>query len=368
MKFIKTEIKTEKIVGEGPSGCFFYGDAGKLLHRLKARPNLIYIDPPFMTGRDFFAYDDRWQDQESYYRFMEDILKKLHAALDDDGSLFLHVDFRAQAGLKLLLDQIFGRDAFRNEIIWAYQSGGRSKKYFARKHDTIFYYAKSENSFFDPMQAAVPRGQARKNHMKREVDEQGRAFTSIRSNGKVYRYYEDEPVPPGDVWDDISHLQQRDPERNGYPTQKPLRLLDRIIRCASKEDGLVLDCFAGSGTALEAAAISGRGFIGMDAGFASLCTVRKRMQGRNLRLHVEGAPQIKGEIGFVALEDGRIMPVLEREEIAVWSLGSLSDGEYVHETQLITAPGEAMGLPQGIQNPAVFVQTESGQGVWKIEL
>jgi site-specific DNA-methyltransferase (adenine-specific) len=264
---------------------FYFCDARQGLARLAKtgrRVQLCYIDPPFLTGRDFGAYADRYASSEDYYDMMRAVLQGIYAVLDPAGSLFVHIDERTHARLRLMLDEIFTPAGFRNEIVWTYRSGGRATRHFSRKHDTILFYAKSPSAYFDAMQAAVPRAQARLNHMKRGVDADGRAFRAIVSGGKTYRYYDDEGVPPSDVWDDIPHLQQRDPERTGYPTQKPLRLLERIVRCASRPGDTVLDAFAGSGTTLEAAFRLGRAFIGMDASPEALSTVRARLNDAEL--------------------------------------------------------------------------------------
>ena len=123
--------------------------------------------------------------------------------------------------------------------------------------------------------------------MRRHVDPDGRVYRSIRSGGRVYTYYDDDPVPPTDVWDDVSHLQQRDPQRTGYDTQKPLALLERIVRCASREGELVLDPFCGSGTTLEAAHLLGRRFLGVDKCPLVPNILRRRLEGAPWEL--EGA-------------------------------------------------------------------------------
>lgn len=153
----------------------------------------------------------------------------------------------------LLCDEIFGEDMFLNEIVWSYESGGRAKKYFSRKHDTILLYARSKDYHFDLRRVPLVRAEHRKNQMRRCVDENGRSYSQITTGGKVYRYYDDAPVYPGDVWSDISHLQQKDPERTGYPTQKPLKLLERLLLPVVREGDMVADLCCGSGTAMEAA-------------------------------------------------------------------------------------------------------------------
>ena len=181
-----------------------------------------------MDGRDFGAYDDRFSSPNEYYDSMARILQGVKGALDENGSVFVHIDERVHARLRLMMDEIFGERAFRNEIIWAYRSGGRARTHFSRKHDTILYYALSDKAFFDPLGDPLPRKLARGNHMRRGTDADGREYSAILSAGKEYRYYDDEGVAPSDVWDDIPHLQQRDPERTGYPTQKPEKLLRRV--------------------------------------------------------------------------------------------------------------------------------------------
>ena len=258
---------------------FYAMDAREGLKRMQdenLRAQLCYIDPPYLTGRNFGAYDDRLSAQD-YYAMMRQVLQGIYAVLDDAGSIFVHIDERTHARLRLMLDDIFGEENFRNEVIWAYRTGGRATEHFSRKHDVILYYVKSDAAYFDAMQDAQPRTDARSNHMKHAVDENGRSYRSILSHGKEYRYYDDEPVPPSDVWDDIPHLQQRDPERTGYPTQKPQRLLERIIKCASRPGDLVLDVFAGSGTTLAAARALDRCFIGMDSSPQSAQTIQNRL-------------------------------------------------------------------------------------------
>ena len=248
------------------------------LARRGERAQLCYLDPPFWTGRDFGAYDDRFSSSNEYYDSMARILQGVKGAMDENGSVFVHIDERVHARLRLMMDEIFGERAFRNEIIWAYRSGGRARTHFSRKHDTILYYALSDKAFFDPLGDPLPRKLARGNHMRRGTDADGREYSAILSAGKEYRYYDDEGVAPSDVWDDIPHLQQRDPERTGYPTQKPEKLLRRVILCASRPGDAVLDVFSGSGTTLAAAHKLGRRFIGADRSPEAQRTTRARLK------------------------------------------------------------------------------------------
>jgi len=270
---------------------------------------LIYIDPPFAVGADFgfeieiggekaekkqsiieeIAYRDTWgKGISSYLSMMYERLKLMHSLLAEDGSLYLQADYRVINYLRILLDDIFGISQFKNEIIWHYQSGGRQENIFSRKHDNILFYAKSSNWIFNSNDIGEERGAIKRNNMKKNVDEDGRVYWTIKSAGKIYKYYEDEKLTPPDVWTDISHLQQKDPERIGYPTQKPEALLERIIKASSNEGDLVADFFCGSGTTAAVAEKLGRKWIAADLGRFAIHTTRKRLIGVQRELQKNG--------------------------------------------------------------------------------
>ena len=285
------------------TGRFYHCDVQRILplmlDKYENKIQLIYMDPPFMTGQtyrfqqpvgiegwrgnrkhvvDHIAYNDTGKTGKDYFlSMMRRVITYAYHLLSPEGSLYLHVDYRTSAYLRIILDEVFGEDNMLNEIIWHYQSGGRAKKHFSRKHDTILFYRKSSRHYFNPEAVGIPRGKSRRNHMKQGVDQDGRIFWSIRSGGKEYRYFEDSKVYPSDVWSDISHLHQRDPERRGYDTQKPEALLERIILASSRPGDLAADFFAGSGTTLAVAQKLGRNWIGIDNGVFSLHTCRKRL-------------------------------------------------------------------------------------------
>jgi hypothetical protein len=154
------------------------------------------------------TYTDTME-ESAYLDWMRGILSGARELLCESGSLYLHIDYRMSAKLRLMLDEIFGEQNFMNEIVWCYKSGGRATRYYPRKHDTILFYRKSAKVYFDISAVGRPRGPEKRNHMRRFIDEDGRICFTIRSAGKVYTYYEDTPVYPSDVWDDIEHLQQR---------------------------------------------------------------------------------------------------------------------------------------------------------------
>lgn len=276
----------------GGSGSFFLARSEKQLPSLikayRGKVQLIYLDPPFGTGDAFLSKGDGndggkvplFQDdmpENEYLKWMRTILLGCHALLSPTGSLYLHVDWRMSAKLRLMLDDIFGQDNFMDEIIWSYKSGGRATRFYPRKHDTILFYRKSRRVYFNIAAVGKPRGPEPRNHMKQFVDQSGRVGFSIRSHGKLYTYYEDDLIYPTDVWTDIEHLQQKDRERLGYATQKPEALLERIILASSQKGDLVCDLFSGSGTTAAVAVKNDRRFLAVDASPLALITLRKRL-------------------------------------------------------------------------------------------
>ena len=260
-----------------------------LLPEFTGRINLIYIDPPFMTGRDFkndeqLAYSDKWNnDLDAYLQWLYETFMLLKLLLSSNGSLYVHLDWRVTHYAKVILDEVFGSNSrkdgpgFKNEIIWHYQSGGRAHKRFARKHDTILFYSNSANYCFHGERVGELRGTTKRNHMKKWVDTDGHTQWAIHSAGRIYTYSEDSHMTPTDVWCDISHLHQIDPERNGYATQKPAALLERIILASSEENDLVLDCFCGSGVTPAVAEQLDRCWIACDQSELALKLTRDRL-------------------------------------------------------------------------------------------
>ncbi|MEG0767680.1 MAG: site-specific DNA-methyltransferase, partial [Clostridia bacterium] len=330
------------------------------------RVQCVYIDPPFNTGLTFClrmrvgeqgwrsgkttlalpAYEDRWPDDASFLSMMRQVLTLAHALLSEEGTLFLHIDARMHAQLRLMMDDVFGASNFMNEIIWAYQTGGRATSHFSRKHDIILFYRKSPAVYFALENIPLARGKHRTNHMRRSVDEQGRAYRSIRSAGKEYRYYDDDPVYPGDVWADVSHLQQKDPQRTGYDTQKPLKLLERIVLCATRPGDLVADLCAGSGTTAVAAALHGRTFLSVDKAACAVSVARKRLLPYRMTVEMAEMDEASAAtaeascqtgIGYheVTLdaytleEDKDALALSGLDAVDQWSVGYLREGVFV---------------------------------------
>jgi len=252
-----------------------HGDNRETLDRLRveigAVVNLVYIDPPFNSGThrpflnrdgsaDQAGFSDRFENHlEGFMDFMKERLVRIYALLHETGSLVLHCDYRTSPYLQVLCDGIFGlgdrgpeshQAGFRNEIIWTYGLGGSSKRCYPKKHDCLLWYSKSSEWTFHP--PLVPA-------------------TSQKMKGQMKK------CP--DVWD-IPSLNNMAKERTGYPTQKPLALLERVVNAHTEPDDLVLDAFCGSGTTLVAAEKLGRSWIGCDAQELAIDTASDRI--RNL--------------------------------------------------------------------------------------
>jgi DNA modification methylase len=260
-----------------------------LLESLAGQVDLIYIDPPFATEADFSldvyvgdqreeklpksqsvleekAYRDSWgPNGEKWIPMMMERLNIMRDLLKETGALILHIDYRLVATARLLLEEVFGADRLRNEIVWCYRGGGVPADAFARKHDTLLYFTRSAESPFNPQ--FVPYSEATQKLVA------GRGGTSI--DGKERDLQRGAHMP--DWWVDINSLQTMSPERTGYPTQKPVALLERVIRAATNEGALVLDAFSGSGTTAIAAEQTSRRWVAVDLGRYAIHTCRKRL-------------------------------------------------------------------------------------------
>ena len=243
---------------------------GDNLDILKKMPecsvDLIYLDPPFFTQREFktnvASFNDRWDGITAYCFFMQPRLVELHRVLKDTGSLFLHCDHRTNYRLRGILNKVFGEKNFRNEIIWCYENGGASGKTYSHKHDTIYFFSKTKDYNFYPERIKEIRATE---SLKRSLYKGAR-------NGPLglYRY-------PLDVFK-IPSIPYMSKERVGWPTQKPLALLEKIIKGSSNEGDLVLDPFCGSGTTCVASYRLKRKWIGIDLNEQARDIVNSRLK------------------------------------------------------------------------------------------
>ena len=290
----------------------FVGDNLDVMRGLNSGSvDLIYLDPPFNSKRIYsapigvgkgkkkkevtasfhdiwtwnddvderlLAYSDKHADlfsyiqitgkihgaaMKAYLTFMAQRVIEMHRVLKDSGSLYLHCDPTANGYLRILLDCVFGKNNCRNEIIWHYQTGGASKRHYSKKHDVVFFYSKSENYHIDFSNVRVPRTEK---SLARAQNPKGARIAA-----------EDIDKIPTDVFVDIQALNPMAKERTGYPTQKPLALLNRIIKASSNEGDVVMDPFCGCATTCVAAQNLHRNWIGIDISDKAVELVTERL-------------------------------------------------------------------------------------------
>jgi len=271
---------------------------------------LAYLDPPFAVGVKFtartkkgetrgrqtgssapIAYDDRWPSLESYLEWLEVRLVAVRETLSSSGTLWLHLDHRAVHEAKALSDRVFGRAAFIGEVIWVPGNGSKHRRGPGASHQTLLLYARSKDFVWnadEPMLRAPFANTSLAMHFKSK-DEDGRAYRDRTVAGKTYRYYADEGRALGSVWTDCPAMIANTPihaEGTGYPTQKPVKLLERIVVASSRPGALVLDPFCGSGTTLAAALTHGRNAVGMDIGALAIDTTSKRLRDAGATIDV----------------------------------------------------------------------------------
>lgn len=259
------------------------GDCKDILKTIpEGSVDLIYLDPPFSSNKNYTAIwgengeeltfkDAGWKEGiKGYIHFLKPRLKECHRVLKDTGSIYVHCDWHANAHIRLMLDEIFGVQNFQNGIVWSYKTGGLSSSHFGRKHDTIFFYSKSDNFLFNVQYAGVSEYRT----LGMKFDSGGKPYKKTKQGR---RYFNEKGPMLTDVWE-IPYLSSVSLERTGYPTQKPEKLLERIIKASSNECDLVLDPFCGCGTAISVAAQLKRNFIGIDCYRKAVIVMNKRLK------------------------------------------------------------------------------------------
>ncbi len=287
------------IHGECVSACAYLKEQG-------IEVDLVYIDPPFASGADYAKkvyirhnpklakmiskaeqeletdedfkafeekmYGDVW-DKEKYLNWMYENLIAIKSVMSETASIYVHLDWHIGHYVKILMDEIFGEDNFLNEIIWHYRTGGTSNRYFNRKHDTLFLYKKSSEYTYinNKEKAIVDKSKGYNPNTEQHIDEDGNPYVWVN---------------PRDVWD-VQHINMHDQtERVDYATQKPKRLLEKIISASSKKEMVVADFFGGSGVTAIVANNLGRKFISCDIGINSIQTTRDQLKGEGAEFDV----------------------------------------------------------------------------------
>ncbi|MGB0523094.1 MAG: DNA-methyltransferase [Flammeovirgaceae bacterium] len=265
--------------------------SGNCIEVLKEMPNdfvdLIYLDPPFFTQRKHsqrtrdnstkYEFDDKWDTLEDYLTLIQNCLLECYRVLKESGSIFLHCDKSASHHLRLKLDNVFKATNFRSEIIWSYKRWSNAKKGLLNSHQTIYFYSKSKdfkfNTIYTDYSATTNIDQILQDRIR---DKNGKSKYKKDVNGDVVLGKPKKGVPLSDVWE-IPYLNPKAKERVGYPTQKPVLLLNQIIKIVTNEGDLVLDPFCGSGTTCVAAKHLNRTFIGIDISEDAVKLTNKRL-------------------------------------------------------------------------------------------
>lgn len=272
---------------------------------MRGKIDLIYIDPPFDSKADYktkvtlekgelvqkptvieqFAYKDTWKNGTvSFLEMMVPRLILMRELLTDTGALYVHTDHHVGHYLKIILDEIFGKDNFQNDLIWVYEGRETTKTRFNYKHDNILFYSKSPNFTFNYEKILEPLKESSRKALSKFVDENGKPYIIRYINGggfapkdiegETYRQYVPEGVPPRD-WFFVDYA--RKSERTGYNTQKPEALLEKFIKVSSNQNNIVADFFAGSGTTGAVAEKLGRDWIMVELGKPASMITRKRL-------------------------------------------------------------------------------------------
>ncbi len=264
------------------------GDSLDAMERMEsASIDMVYLDPPFFTNRHHsaisrdrtkkFSFSDVWSGLSEYAEFMEQRLRQIHRLLKPSGSVFVHCDKSANFLLRALLDEVFGAEQFRSEIIWTYRRWSNSAKGLMPAHQTIFFYSKTNQFKFKRIYCPYSETTNVDQILQlRARDEHGVSSYAIDSNGDNIYGGEKKGVPLSDVWE-IPFLNPKAKERTGYPTQKPVLLLERIVEISTDPGDLILDPFCGSGTTLVAAKILGRRSIGIDCSAEAVNLTQHRL-------------------------------------------------------------------------------------------
>jgi len=253
----------------------YHGNCVEKLKEIEAnKVDLIYFDPPFFTQRKHslknkdnsktYEFDDKYNSIEEYLELVENVLVQSKRVLKNTGSVFLHCDKTASHNIRAVMDKVFGRENFQSEIIWSYKRWSNAKKGLLNAHQVIFFYSKTQdfkfNTLYTDYSATTNLDQILQD---RERNENGKSVYKKDENGNVILGKEKKGVPLSDVWE-IPYLNPKAKERTGYPTQKPVLLLNQILNIVTDEGDLVVDPFCGSGTTCVSAKSLKRQFIGID--------------------------------------------------------------------------------------------------------
>jgi site-specific DNA-methyltransferase (adenine-specific) len=289
----------------------------KLQEMEKDSIDLIYLDPPFFTQKKQtlknkdnkeYSFEDSWDDINSYKNYIQERLKECKKVLKNTGSIFLHCDRSASHFIRIALDEIFGANSFQSEIIWSYRRWSNAKKGLLNAHQIIFFYSKTKKFKFNPVYTDYsPTTNLDQIFQKRARDKNGKTVYKTLENGNAELIKEKKGVPLSDVWE-IPYLNPKAKERVGYPTQKPILLLERIIELTTNEGDTVLDPFCGSGTTLVASKLLKRKYIGIDQSEEAVRLSKRRLKNP---IKTESNLLKNGKASYIN-QDPKILEILNR--------------------------------------------------------
>ena len=258
----------------------------ELKHLEKESIDMVYLDPPFFTQYtqmlsdkegNTYEFKDSWKCIDEYLEYLSERLSECKRVLKKTGSIFVHCDRNASHYLKVEMDKVFGMNNFQSEIVWTYKRWSNSKKGLLNNHQVILFYSKTKDFQFNTLYTDYSETTNVDQIMQDRIrDKDGKAKYKLDENGNTIMGQAKKGVPLSDVWE-IPYLNPKAKERVGYPTQKPIILLEQIIKLSTKKGDIVLDPFAGSGTTLVAAKILDRNYIGIDISKDAVELAKKRI-------------------------------------------------------------------------------------------
>lgn len=289
----------------------YKGDCLEIMKGLQTQSiDMIYLDPPFFTNKkhrlssrdriSHYSFDDLWESHKTYAEFMQLRLMEAKRVLKNTGSIFIHCDKSANHILRFVGEDVFGAENFLSEIIWSYKRWSNSSNYLTPNHQNILYFSKTEEYKFNKIYTEYSETTNIDQILqKRSRDAYGKAIYAREADGRIMSSDEKKGVPLADVWE-IPFLNPKAKERTGYPTQKPILLLDKIIEISTSEGDIVLDPFCGSGTTLVSAKIKGRNYIGIDISQEAVDLTKSRLE---TLIKTESALLNKGRSSYINVEE-----------------------------------------------------------------
>jgi len=338
-----------------------HGDCKIELQKIEQNSiDLVYLDPPFFTQKTQilknkenkkYSFEDSWENIITYKNYIQERLEECRKVLKNTGSIFLHCDRSASHYLRIALDEVFGVDNFQSEIIWSYKRWSNAKKGLLNAHQVIFFYSKTADFKFNPVYTDYsPTTNLDQIFQKRVRDENGKTVYKTSKNGSAELMEEKKGVPLSDVWE-IPYLNPKAKERVGYPTQKPILLIERIIGLVTDEGDTVLDPFCGSGTTLVASQILKRKYIGLDQSKEAIELSKQRLENP---IKTESNLLKNGKKSYIN-QDPKITEILDRLHVIPVQRNKGIDGFLKTATSFKPIPVRIQKENETLENATQFL-------------